>query len=106
MVRSPWLCPMLKGPPLRKGARLEGPSGRPTAARSAARLPEDAAGGAPRGARVPKGTRHLNERQRLAARHTLNFMGAQEKTGDPGASTNNTGDESCAHSYPPVTGEG
>ena len=43
MVRSPWLCPMLKGPLLRKGARLEGPSGRPTAARSAARLPEDAA---------------------------------------------------------------
>ena len=43
MVRSPWLCPMLKGPLLRKGARLEGPSGRPIAARSAARLPEDAA---------------------------------------------------------------
>jgi hypothetical protein len=43
MVRSLWFCPMLKGPLLRKGARLEGPSGRPIAARSAARLLEDAA---------------------------------------------------------------
>ena len=42
MVRSPWLCPMLGLIPPQGDGSL-GPSGRPIAARSAARLPEDAA---------------------------------------------------------------
>ena len=44
MVRSPWLCPMLGLTGcVPQGGRSLGPSGRSIAARSAARLPEDAA---------------------------------------------------------------